>query len=299
MVKKDPDDCDALEGLDCAVLHFGPFAPRALITIFATTSPCAFKADNQTPDPMFRPNLLRKFAVFVAAGSLLVAISLAVYGASQTLGGSFHGKVINLLPSAPAGWARSEKIIAETPEIKQAVAELLNYKDAVLVDYTQGRRRVSVYIAYWEPGRMSQRLVAGHTPDVCWVANGWKKETAAHLRPPSQIAVERLMAQDRVFTFGEQTEYVWYWHIVGNQVRPPSDGHKPWHQWFSDLLSYGLNQRQEQFFVRISSNEPLDADLNQPLFAHITPNLPRVDLSAFLPAGVLHGAVPTANLERQ
>src|SRR5690606_27133761 len=40
-------------------------------------------------------------------------------------------------------------------------------------DYISGPLRLSVYVAYWEPAKMSSRLVAGQTPDVCWVGAGW------------------------------------------------------------------------------------------------------------------------------
>jgi hypothetical protein len=67
-----------------------------------------------------------------------------------------------------------EEEIAATPEMKRAVDELLNFDDAAFFTYTKGEDRVSVYIAYWKPGTMPQRLVSGHTPDVCWVGNVWE-----------------------------------------------------------------------------------------------------------------------------
>jgi len=229
------------------------------------------------------PKNIHRCLLAGVAGVLVVAIGLVVYGALQTPARSFTGRVADLLPPPPDGWTRETKAIAETPEIKNAVTELLNYTDALLVDYTKGHRRVSVYVAYWEPGRMSPRLVAGHTPDVCWVGNGWKNETAVRPATPTPSPADRLMAQERVFSLRGQTEYVWYWHLVGNRVRPPAARQETWQAEIADMLRQGLGQRQEQFFIRISSNEPFEPDLSDPMIARLLLALPQVDPMTLLP----------------
>lgn len=60
--------------------------------------------------------------------------------------------------------------------MRKAVGELLNYSQGLHWDYLgPNGQRLSVYLAYWSADKMSSRLVAGHTPDVCWVAGGWKR----------------------------------------------------------------------------------------------------------------------------
>lgn len=107
---------------------------------------------------------------------LLGAVALVIYGETRPLERTFYGSVKDLLPTPEEvpGWTVQYLPIADTPEMQAKVNELLNYDDAVYAVYTKGTERISIYIAYWMPGKMSERLIAAHTPDVCWVGQGWK-----------------------------------------------------------------------------------------------------------------------------
>lgn len=123
------------------------------------------------------PVTLGRRALFAALGAVLLgAIGLVIYGETRPLERTFYGSVKDLLPKPEdvPGWAVQYLPIADTPEMQAKVNELLNYDDAVYAVYTKGAERVSIYIAYWTPGKMSERLIAGHTPDVCWVGAGWR-----------------------------------------------------------------------------------------------------------------------------
>ena len=120
---------------------------------------------------MPKPRLLLIVVVLALLG---IAVGLVVYGSTRPLSPTFHGRLADLLPPAPPGWTRKEQPIADSPEMRQKVDELLSYDDGIFYVYTSGPLRLSVYVAYWQPGKMSARLVAGHTPDVCWVGAGWK-----------------------------------------------------------------------------------------------------------------------------
>ncbi len=191
---------------------------------------------------------------------LLAAVALVIYGNTRPLERTFHGKLSNLLPEAPSGWTRTLRPIADTPEMQKAIGEILNYDDGVFADYTRGSNRLSVYIAYWTPGKMQHRQVASHTPDVCWVNAGWTcKEsggTSYELLAPSYRFPP---AEARTFVTNGTTEYVWFWHLVGGKSKSYStEGLPPWYASFADVLETGFNQREEQFFIRLSSPQPLD-----------------------------------------
>ncbi len=111
----------------------------------------------------------------LVAALLLTAIGLVGYTALRPLPPpTLTQSLASLVPEKIPGWTVKDQPIAETEEMKKAVDEMLNYDDAVYRIYTQGKTTISVYVAYWKPGKMSPRLIAGHTPDVCWVNNGWK-----------------------------------------------------------------------------------------------------------------------------
>jgi hypothetical protein len=232
---------------------------------------------------MKKPTLLLSLALAL----LLAATGLVAYGTLHIPEPTFKGSLHDLLPPPPPGWTMKEKPIAESAEMKKAVSELLNYDDGIFVDYLgPGGHRLSVYIAYWRPGKMSHRLVAVHTPDVCWVGGGWQK-TKAGTTPELSIPVApslqpELVAstvippgEDRIFTINGTTEHVWFWHLVGNESKAYGTGTAPpWYATFTDLLSKGLKQREEQFFIRLSSNIPMNELYTGPALPAVLASLP-------------------------
>ncbi len=217
-----------------------------------------------------------KKSLILLCAVLAVATGLVIYGNSRVPEPTFKGKLVDLLPPPPAGWMLTKKEIADTPEMKEAVGELLNYDDGVFVDYTNGNERLSVYIAYWKPGKMSHRLVAGHTPDVCWVGNGWKKESSETVTGlTSGNGAKIVPAEGRLFTVNGQAEYVWFWHLVGQEAKSYASGYAPpWYAPLTDLWAKGLQQRQEQFFIRLSSGDPMTSKGLQPILPSLLGRLP-------------------------
>jgi hypothetical protein len=154
-------------------------------------------------------------------------------------------------------WEIEREEIASTPEMRRTVSELLNYDDAVFVNYVRGSDRISIYIAYWKPGKMSHRLVAGHTPDICWIAAGWNRidaHAATALSDSSGIRV--LPPEQRLMERNGAREWVLFWHLVGHEILSYGAALPPWHASLTEMATKGLNQRDEQFFIRISSARP-------------------------------------------
>ena len=192
---------------------------------------------------------------------LLGAVILQGVGKSIVPDRTFHEELKAMLPAPDEipGWTTEYKPIADTPEMQRAVGEILNYDDAIFAVYTKNSVRISIYLAYWTPGKMPHRSIANHTPDVCWVLNGWEKvesATVADLRTRSGARL--LPAEVRQFQSESALEHVAYWHVVDGVAQSYATGWRPpWYAPLTDLWERGLKQRQEQFFVRVSSNVPL------------------------------------------
>ena len=235
---------------------------------------------------MPKPRLLLIAATLALLG---IAVGLVVYGSTRPLTPTFHGRLSDLMPPAPPGWNRTEQPIADTPEMIKAVGETLNYDDGVFYTYTSGPLRLSVYAAYWQPGKMSARLVAGHTPDVCWVGAGWQcteRDVASPELPALSSQLVALSSQlpatsyqlplveTRTFVAQGTTEYVWFWHLVDGRPQSYGTGGKPpWHAMFTDMIRRGFDQRGEQFFIRLSSPQRLDDPALQPVLAPVLNSL--------------------------
>jgi hypothetical protein len=238
-----------------------------------------------------RPAARSCSSLVVVAIVLALAIILVIYGSTRPLERTFHGQLVELLPEAPPGWTRTLRPIADTPEMQKAVGEILNYDDGVFADYIQGSNRLSVYIAYWKPGKMQHRQVASHTPDVCWVVAGWACTERGEVRyqlsavsdQKSDIGRPRSVlppAEARTFTINRNTEYVWFWHMVGGAPKSYGTGAlPPWYASFADIFEKGFQQREEQFFIRLSSAQPLDSPALAPALEPVLRALPLLDAS--------------------
>jgi hypothetical protein len=208
---------------------------------------------------------------------LVIAIALVTYTALRPLPQpSLTHPLTSVIPDQIPGWVVKDLPIAETEEMKKAVGELLNYDDAVYRNYTQGQTTISVYVAYWKPGKMSPRLIAGHTPDVCWVGNGWSctardfayqvnlepganslelRANSSQLTAPSS---QLKPAQAGTYEISGNVQHVLFWHLHHGELVGYNTGTQPpWYAGLTDLWHGGFNQRGEQFFIRIASNVPM------------------------------------------
>lgn len=202
----------------------------------------------------------RRFLPLIVIGMLLLgAIGLVTFTALQPKPKpTLTQPLAELLPKEIAGWTVKDQPIAETEEMKKAVGEILNYDDAISRTYAQGETAITVYVAYWKAGKMSPRLIAGHTPDVCWIGAGWKctaRDFAYPVTLPDHLVRP---AQAGTYEISGNVQHVLFWHLHrGRLVSYDIAGTPPWWASLADLWKEGLNQRGEQFFIRISSNVPM------------------------------------------
>lgn len=216
-------------------------------------------------------------------GLIILVLGLAIAGRGaikhhpkRTLIGSLK----SLLPAvpAPSQWELKFLPLGDTEWMEKETQRMLNYDDAIYAVYNDGTNHVAVYCAYWAPGKVSHRVVANHTPDVCWVGGGWAvKERSTRILSSSKEHGRLLPVQSRVFERGGRVEHVAYWHIVGKEALDYGTGREPpWYAFFIDLVEQPTRQSEEQYFLRISSNLPLDEYQQLPLVKEILEKFPLV-----------------------
>jgi len=213
----------------------------------------------------------------MAVTVLAMGMAIVYLGSRQIRERMFFGKVATYLPLPEKipNWRLEVLPVADTPEIRAKVDELLDFDDAVFANYTFGPDRFSVYIAYWQPGKARYRDVAGHTPDTCWVSAGWETRYARGI-DEIEISDELVLkhGEYRVMTRHGSKEHVLFWHIVGGKSEFFANGWPPpWYDALRDLFRMGTRMRAEQYFVRISSNRALDAWSNMPVYKELVANL--------------------------
>jgi hypothetical protein len=206
-----------------------------------------------------------------------------------------------LLPKAPPGWMAQDESIADTPEELEKVEGVLHYDDAAYRIYGDGHAEVAVYIAHWLPGKFSPAKVGAHSPDTCWVHNGWDMlERNQGVERPLAGGVLKPM-ETGVFEKDGQRVHVIFWHLVGGT--PMQYDLVGWTNGivgriqrlptlWDDFSKFGLDQRKEQLVIRLSSNISFEDLWSDPGFGQFMDNLCRsfglyskLPPAADLPAG--------------
>jgi hypothetical protein len=235
----------------------------------------------QPPDAGCRPRRsVRNLLVLGPAGLVLaLAVGLVMTGMSQSPP-RFTGEFDRLVPGAEEarGWQVEDLPIAGTPEAQRMVDELLNFDQAVFRTYARGDLRISIYLAYWRPGKMQPKDIGRHTPDSCWVLSGWKR-TAMHTREDLRLKDGRRvrLTEHRTFVAQNQVEHLVFWHVIEEATHSyRTGGRPPWHWLVTDSLRRGLNQKPEQFFLRISSNRPLEGFWTNELVQEVVGRIPGI-----------------------
>jgi len=165
------------------------------------------------------------------------------------------------MPASLPGRVTKDLPLGSTEAAVDRVEGILKYDDFIYRSYTASSGTIAIYIAYWVPDKIPTRLVAAHTPDRCWSNSGWDCVGMRFSEVPQ--SVHRLKpAHWRQFIGPDKhTEYVLFWHLVGDRLydygerfnRMPSPG-----QLVRDSISQFSFGPQEQYFIRLTSDQPFE-----------------------------------------
>ena len=181
----------------------------------------------------------------------------------------FTGDLNQALPEV-SGWARREIPIAASSAAMASAQGILNFSQARQVLYVRGSTQILVYVAYWEPGKVSIVDAGSHNPDSCWVRNGCVRTERVY-SVPGKIGERELLPYESgqyiVPNGGKQN--VAFWHLVNGEPNRYEEQEAGWRNGllgrlerlplvWKDIRTYGLNQKNEQMFVRISSGSRIE-----------------------------------------
>jgi len=221
------------------------------------------------------------FGVILAFGSFL-ALGYTEMFYSPTI--RFNGDLKTAIPDKFDGWEVEDRDLAETEAQAEQAAGILDLTQFVNRVYSRGSTNITVYVAYWLPKTKAVRHVQSHTPDVCWVRNGWELNAdESKFSVSCQVDGQPLFpAEMRTLTANETiTQHTAYWHVVGDEIYINRSEAGQWDRWdpIKTLLKYGLHQQKEQFFVRINSNRPIEEIWDLPLMQEILRDLADITLA--------------------
>ncbi len=208
--------------------------------------------------------------VFFACAVLVLGVGIILWGLRAQNQEAKYAHLLDKLPAKITGWSVKDMPIASTPEMQKAVDEMLNYDEAVFREYSENGKSLTVYAAYWRPFRFHPRLISIHTPDVCWLGNGWTMKSANYNYGVPLSTGPAWHAQERVFEANGSPMNVIYWHILDGKLSGYAEGPASTSRSFFDSLRNDLKHGAgEQFFIRISSPQPWSSWVDDPLYKEI------------------------------
>ena len=181
------------------------------------------------------------------------------------------------VPRTLDGWDVKDILLGDTEFGVKAVLSVLNCDSYVYREFTKGEISFSVYFVYWRAGQAPIQSVATHSPENCWVQNGWKclewKDNFS-LGPKDMSAVPG--SWRRFLSPSKHYFDVQYWHVVAGKVH--NFGYRQnvstyAFNWVRDGTGQMINGLPEQYFIRIVSRRPLGELLGDTGFSGIMKRL--------------------------
>ena len=203
---------------------------------------------------------MKKILFIFAAAALLGGLSLRVYFALVPPPKPTLDELLSdIVPKQLNGWKITDQDMAESPESSERISDFLNFDDALFRIFKNGDTFVGLYIAYWSPGKASYRWAGAHTPDTCWVQNGWTRLDRKYCIPFQNEETPFQPAEFGIYEKDGSAQNVYFWHLVGGEAfgYEQEGGHNIFAA-LLDIKKHGLNLRDEQFFIRLSSNKKID-----------------------------------------
>lgn len=219
----------------------------------------------------------RLFGLGVGTLAALAAV-FAFYGRPVPLPTTAAPHPSLLLPATADGWQ-----VTTASDIEKFSGIL---RTTQLVERTYAKNIagqpvfLSVYIAHWAAGQAPVSLVASHTPDACWPGAGWYPQPNPAPQTALTLAGRSLpQAEHRVFQSASSPAHqVWFWHVYDGRVINYRDPYSV-PVLLELALRYGFRREGEQYFIRISSNQPWENLMQEPLLAEIVTHLTTVGLN--------------------
>lgn len=207
---------------------------------------------------------------FLYVGGFLLAVLLALVLKVEVFSDHsrrFSGSLEDVVPRTVIGWQSKDLPLAESTAGLQNVRGVLNYDQAVQRLFAKEGVQIIVYVAYWEPGRVSLVDAGSHNPDSCWVYAGCERLERDYAQSAKVNDRALLPYEHGLYRSPNgQNIHAIFWHLVNGEPNRYDEQEAGWRNGLAgrieraslvakDFKERGLDQRREQMFVRISSNK--------------------------------------------
>jgi hypothetical protein len=181
-----------------------------------------------------------------------------------------------MIPLDFDGWQSVDLPLGPTEALSESANKLLDLDTFLQRRYSKNGSSMTVYVAYWKPGKTDTRLIATHSPDVCWTGNGMTCVESTNREVVEIPGITTKPAEYRVFEAGASRIRVFFWLTQNGESYDYAESRKaipnPVH-FFKTFFHYALVGKPEHYFVRISSDLPKDRLISESLFAEVLKDL--------------------------
>ncbi len=200
------------------------------------------------------------------------------------------GHIAEIVPAKPGVWESEDMPLGSTEEVKRSAEKILATSEFLNRRYSdKSGREFNVYIAYWEPGKVTPRHAVNHTPDSCWVRNGWKRidNSSRSDCMPGKQRVPLFPAFYREYTYevsaGKTVKRnVVFWCVIGDETFNFSEGGSAFFnpvEWFKSILKYSVTGMKDIYFIRVDSSFNFDDFKSDEGFNEVMDSLGKLALS--------------------
>jgi hypothetical protein len=233
---------------------------------------------------------MRKVFLGTAGFFLALILALVVYvEVFSTRERRFTAPLDSLVPATLDGWNVVDRPLADTEGMLEHVNKVLRFDDSVQRVYTRGGVQVLVYAAYWKPGKVTTADAGTHNPDSCWVAAGMTRSERLYSQSGDIRGRALIPYEYGVYSNRAGPTPVMFWHLVQGEPQRYEDQKEGWRNGFAgrierlplvlaDIRRYGLNQKREQLFVRISANRPISELLPDEAFGNLISSIGKLGI---------------------
>lgn len=228
--------------------------------------------------------MTRKLTILVVGAAVLLGALVVQFRHAEPIAAANRHELLKTVfpESIPGALVSRDLELGPTETTRAEVEKTLRHDDLLYREYRLRAAAVTVYVAYWGPGRMPTQLVASHTPDRCWVSAGWTCEEMRHQVALAGARVADVPGEWRRFAAPDGTRLqVQFWQLVGSELydygersnRVPS----VW-RWWRDAARQAFRTPPAQYFVRVTSDQPFEQLAGDPGWRAIEGALARIGL---------------------
>ena len=215
----------------------------------------------------------RYILVFAGCGLLLGGLAIQILLRPEGAGANGAVRLDTIVPRELLVWHVHDIPLDATETRSKNVVSALNCESYLYREYTRGGQGFAIYVMYWKAGQATAQSVASHSPEQCWVLNGW---SCLQWKDSVLIGADgnyTMKGSWRRFSSPAGQEcHVLYWHIVEGKIR--NYGYRgnvaryAW-SWVRDGGAQIVKGLPEQYFIRVSSRMPLDSLAEESGFAEV------------------------------